>query len=195
VGSEPARGAWDILMTLLNLLFRPARAYSELGTSNQGLFQAVLSVACFSATNICYVFLFSEPPPIQAGFDWAWKIGVVIGIFVALAAAFLLWLYFGVGIFLILSLFDTVPYFAPIFRVVGLSFFFLFLGRSLTIALQLVGLSSPAAAWIYSAFLILTLLAMAYGLKSVLRIPATDAGIAVVVPMIVIELLSLWLFT
>lgn len=182
-------------MTLLNLLFQPSRAYSELSTSKHGLFQAVLSVAGFSVTNVCHVFLFAELPPIQPGFDWAWKIGMAVGILVALALAFLLWVHFGVGIFLILSLFGIVPYFAPLMRVVGLSFFFLFLGRSLTIALQFAGLSSAAATWIYSAFLIWALLAMAYGLKSVLRIPAIDVGIAVAVPMIGIELLSLWLFT
>lgn len=182
-------------MTLLNLLFQPSRAYSELSTSKHVLFQAVLSVAGFSVTNICHVFLFAELPPIQPDFDWAWKIGMVVGILVALALAFLLWLYFGVGVFLILSLFSTVPNFAPLIRVVGLSFFFLFLGRNLTIALQFAGLSPSAATWVYSAFLIWALLAMAYGLKSVLQIPGIDAAFAVAVPMIGIELLSLWLFT
>ena len=182
-------------MTLLKLLFRPSHAYTKLGTSNQGLSLAFLSVTGFSITNICHVFLFAELPPIQPDLDWAWKIGIFVGILVALAMAFLLWLYFGVGVFLILSLFGTVPNFAPLIRVVGLSFFFLFLGRSLTIALQFAGLSSAAATWIYSAFLIWALLAMAYGLKSVLRIPATDVGIAVAVSMIGIEFLSLWLFT
>jgi hypothetical protein len=139
------------------------------------------------------MLLFTEFPPIQPGFKWAWKLGILVGILIALAVAFLLWLYFVTGVFLILSLFGTVPNFAPITRVVGLSFFFLFLGRSLTIVLQFAGLSLAASPWVYSVFLIWALLAMAYGLKSALRIPVTNAGIAVVVPMIIIELLSLWL--
>lgn len=182
-------------MTLLDLLFRPARAYSKLSTTDHGLFQAILSVAGFSVTNICHVFLFGQLPPIQSHLDWAWKIGLVVGILAALALAFLLWLYLGVGIFLMISIFGTVPNFTPLIRVVGLSFFFLFLGRSLTIALQLAGVSAAAATWVYSAFLIWGLLAMASGLISALRIPVIDAGLAVGVPMIGIELLSLWLFT
>ncbi len=182
-------------MILFNLLFQPSRAYSELSTSKHVLFQAVLSVAGFSVTNICHVFLFAEFPPIQPDFEWAWKVGILVGILIALAVAFLLWLYFVTGVFLVLSLFGTVPSFAPITRVVGLSFFFLFLGRSLTIVLQFAGLSTAASPWVYSVFLIWALLAMAYGLKSVLRIPGIDAAFAVAVPTIGIELLSLWLFT
>ena len=182
-------------MTLFNLLFQPARAYSDMSSTNRGLVQAILSVAGFSAANVSFMLLFAEFPPIQPGLEWAWKLGILVGILIALAVAFLLWLYFVTGIFLILSLLGTVQNFAPITRVVGLSFFFLFLGRSLTIVLQFVGLSPAASPWVYSVFLIWALLAMAYGLKSALRIPVTNAGIAVVVPMIMIELLSLWLFT
>lgn len=182
-------------MTLFNLLFQPARAYSDMSSTNRGLVQAILSVAGFSAANVSFMLLFAEFPPIQPGFEWAWKVGILVGILIALAVAFLLWLYFVTGIFLILSLFGTVPNLAPITRVVGLSFFFLFLGRSLTIVLQFAGLSPAASPWVYSVFLIWALLAMAYGLKSALRIPWIDAGFAVVVPVIGIELLSLWLFT
>lgn len=182
-------------MTLFNLLFQPARAYSDMSSTNRGLVQAILSVAGFSAANVSFMLLFAEFPPIQPGFEWAWKVGILVGIFVALAVAFLLWLYFVTGIFLVLSLFDIVPNFAPITRVVGVSFFFLFLGRSLTIVLQFAGFSPAASPWIYSVFLIWALLAMAYGLKSALRIPMTKAGIAVVVPVIGIELLLLLLFT
>lgn len=182
-------------MTLFNLLFQPARAYSDMSSTNRGLVQAILSVAGFSAANVSFMLLFTEFPPIQPGFKWAWKLGILVGILIALAVAFLLWLYFVTGVFLILSLLGTVPNFAPITRVVGLSFFFLFLGRSLTIVLQFAGLSLAASPWVYSVFLIWALLAMAYGLKSALRIPVTNAGIAVVVPMIIIELLSLWLLT
>lgn len=181
-------------MIPFNLISRPAHAYSELSSTDRGLVQAILSVAGFSGINICYMFLFTDLPPSQPGLEWAWKVGIGVGILLAVATAFFMWLYFIAGIFLILSLLGTVPSFAPITRVVGASFFFLFMGRSLTIVLRLIGFSAVAGPWVYSAFLIWALLAMAYGLKSSLRIPGIDVGFAVVVPMIGLELLFLFLF-
>jgi len=176
-------------MTFLSLISRPERTYKELSGTNRGLAQAGLIVIVLAVVNVSHFILFNELPPVQPGLEWTWKIGVVIGTVVAVALIFLLWLYFVVSSFLVISLFGKVPNFAPITRVVGLSFFFLLLGRIAAILLQIVGISHAATNWIYSAFLIWALLEMALGLKSALRIPAIDAGFAVVLPAIVLELL------
>lgn len=176
-------------MTFLSLLFRPERAYRELSGTNRGLVQAGLIVIALAVVNFFHFILFNELPPVQPGLEWTWKVGVVIGTVVAVALIFLLWLYFVAASFLVLSLFGKVPNFAPITRVVGLSFFFLLLGRIAAILLQIAGISHAAANWIYSVFLIWALLEMALGLKSALRIPVIDAAFAVVLPSIVLELL------
>lgn len=189
--SESDRSKGTNPMTFLSLLFRPERAYRELSGTNRGLVQAGLIVISLAVVNVFHFILFNELPPVQPGLEWTWKVGVVIGTVVAVALIFLLWLYFVAASFLVLSLFGKVPNFAPITRVMGLSFFFLLLGRIAAILLQIAGISHAAANWIYSAFLIWALLEMALGLKSALRIPVIDAGFAVVLPAIVLELLVL----
>lgn len=189
--SESGRSNGSNPMTFLSLLFRPERAYRELSGTNRGLVQAGLIVITLAVVNVFHFILFNELPPVQPGLEWTWKVGVVIGTVVGVALIFILWLYFVAASFLVLSLFGKAPNFAPITRVVGLSFFFLLLGRITAILFQIAGISNTAANWIYSAFLIWAIFEMALGLKYALRIPLIDAGFAVILPTIVLELFIL----
>ncbi len=155
------------------------------------MLKVIFVIASFSIINISYMLIFANFPTVQPEFKWAWKIGIAVGIFVSLSIPFLLWLYYIVGVFLITSFLSKVPSFSPIARIVGFSFFFLFLGRSISTGLQIGGISPDIAQWIYTIFLIWALIEMMLGLKSILEISGIDAAFAVVVPTFVLEVFFL----
>ena len=141
----------------------------------------------FSGVNTLGIALRFQFPAVGPGMEWAWRMGVAFGLVVALFAGFLLWLYFVVGAALTLRTSGRVVRLAMITRLVGLAFVFPLIG--MTGLLLLWAVRAPPV--VFNAVYILS---VAWGFAALVRaisethgIPWADALIALIVPIVVIE--------
>lgn len=176
-------------MKLALVVEAPARWLRTSSEHSAGLFRATLAVVGFSAVNALGIVLRFQLPAVGPDMEWAWRMGVVFGLIVALFAGFLLWLYLVVGVALTLRTLGRVVRLAVVTRLVGLAFFFPFVGMTGLLLLWVV--SSPSAVFngVYVCSVVWGLLALTRSISDAHGISWADTAIALVVPIIVAEVL------
>jgi len=175
-------------MTVLRVLVEnPAKWLHRMADHSGGLAVAMVMVGTFAVVNLGVALLGIELPQIEQGFAWAWRLGIVLGVILALGAGLVLWLYLTVGAFLTLSLTVKVVSLARLTRLTGIFFAFPLVGKLVILLLW--------AADLPILFQSIYLTSVSWGIAVLTRamarasdLPWSETVFALIVPIIVLEL-------